>query len=228
VEAQEGLPKHLLFSQSPRGAVKSQVSAAIAARLSMTTGRIIPEVRSLPGKWICRTEPIKPVPAIFQTMNIWTETSWFALQSRPHHEDLAAGSVANLALETFLPRIRQETLVCGFERMVPLFPGYFFARFTPTLSLERVRYARGVLRVAGSTGYPIPVEENIIAAILPASNPTVSSNWKNRSSTPATRSSSSKAPSLAGSAKSNANGTTANASPFCWRPWNRGLGVKGR
>jgi transcriptional antiterminator RfaH len=98
---------------------------------------------------------------------LWQETNWFAVQSKPHRESLAAASVAKLEVEVFLPKIRQEQLVCGFERVVvkPLFPGYFFAKFSPVMLLETVRYARGVLRVIGSALFPVPMEKEIISAI---------------------------------------------------------------
>lgn len=95
------------------------------------------------------------------------ETNWYTLQSKPRRESLAAASVSEFEIEVFLPRIRQAQVVCGVERLVtkPLFGGYFFARFCPSLLLESVRYARGVLRVVGSAHFPIPLDEEIIAAI---------------------------------------------------------------
>jgi transcriptional antiterminator RfaH len=100
-------------------------------------------------------------------MDFWSETNWFAVQTKPQRENLAAGSLAELDLMVFLPRIRQEQLVCGFERTVtkPLFPGYLFARFSPVLFLEAIRFARGVLRVVGNPACPIPVDEEIIFTI---------------------------------------------------------------
>lgn len=100
-------------------------------------------------------------------MDFWQETSWFAVQSKPFHEKLGAASVAELDVEIFLPRIKQEQLVCGVTRLVtkPLFPGYFFAQFCPLLSLDAVRYAHGVLRVVGGASIPIPLDAEVIAAI---------------------------------------------------------------
>src|SRR5215207_2976218 len=43
----------------------------------------------------------------------WTEANWFAVQAKPHRENLAAASISNLEIEVFLPRIKQEQLVCG-------------------------------------------------------------------------------------------------------------------
>ena len=95
-----------------------------------------------------------------------SETNWFAIQAKPFRENLAASSISKLDLEVFLPKIKQEQLVCGIWRVVakPLFPGYLFARLCPLLSLDAVRYARGVLRVVGTSRFPIPLDAEIILA----------------------------------------------------------------
>ena len=79
------------------------------------------------------------------SMDFWRETYWFAVQTKPYRESLAAASVAKLDVEVCLPKIRQEQPVCGVPRFVSkaLFTGYFFARFCPLLSLDAVRYASG-------------------------------------------------------------------------------------
>jgi transcriptional antiterminator RfaH len=47
----------------------------------------------------------------------------------------------------------------------PLFPGYFFARFSSLISLQAVESARGVLHVIKSGVWPIPVDDEIIREI---------------------------------------------------------------
>ena len=100
-------------------------------------------------------------------MDLCSEINWYAVQSKPHYEGLAAARVAKLDVEVFLPKIRQEQSVCGVWRLVakPLFPGYFFARFCPPLSLDAVRYAQGVLRIVGTRHFPLPLEADIITSI---------------------------------------------------------------
>src|SRR6185503_9815033 len=97
-------------------------------------------------------------------MDIWHETNWFAVQTKPSRENVAAGSLAQLDVEVFLPKVRQEQLVCGVARMVtkPLFCNYLFGRFCPVLLLDAVRYACGVLRVVSTSGLPLPLEAGII------------------------------------------------------------------
>lgn len=96
----------------------------------------------------------------------WSKTNWFAVQAKPLRLDLAVSCLASLNFELFLPRVRRERAGgnAGWDS-APLFPGYFFARFCPLVSFDAVRYARGVLRIVGTTRAPVPVEPRIIDAI---------------------------------------------------------------
>jgi transcriptional antiterminator RfaH len=100
-------------------------------------------------------------------VDFWQKMNWFVVQTKAYQEKVAAARVARLDLEVFLPRIREEQSVCSVVRMVTkaLFPGYFFIRFCPLESLEAVRYTQGVLRVVGSSRFPIPVASEILAGI---------------------------------------------------------------
>ena len=100
-------------------------------------------------------------------MDFMIETRWFAVQTKPQRENLAAASISKLDLEVLLPKIRQQQLVCGVKRNLTkaLFTGYLFAKFSPVLLLDSVRYARGVLRVLGTGSLPTPVDDEIILTI---------------------------------------------------------------
>jgi len=100
-------------------------------------------------------------------MEFWQKTNWFAIQTKPYQENLAAARVARLDAEVFLPKMEHEQIICGFARLInkPLFPGYFFAQFCPILSYEAVRYAYGVIRVVGARHFPIPLDAGVISAI---------------------------------------------------------------
>ncbi len=99
--------------------------------------------------------------------DFYREIHWFAVHTKPHREDAAALNIARLDLEVFLPKIKQERLICGVPRDVikPLFPGYLFARFRPAAHLHLIRYARGVLRVVSCGDTPLPVDEAIVQEI---------------------------------------------------------------
>jgi len=91
--------------------------------------------------------------------------SWFAVQARPAAEDIAAGTLASLDLETVLPKVRRlvgRRLQAQFRRR-PMFPGYLFVRCNPALHLHAIRYSRGVLRVVGGRENPAPVDDQVIA-----------------------------------------------------------------
>ena len=100
-------------------------------------------------------------------VDFWQKTSWFAIETKAYQENLAAKRVGKLGLEVFLPRIREERSVCGVVRSVTkaLFPGYFFSRFCPFVSLDTVRHSHGVSRVVGSERYPIPVDDEVVRDI---------------------------------------------------------------
>ena len=95
------------------------------------------------------------------------ELNWFAIQAKPHQEELASARVANLKIEVFFPRIKRCKSVCGVSRMVvqALFQGYFFARFVPTVSVDLVRHCYGVFRIVGTPQFPLPVEPEILSSI---------------------------------------------------------------
>jgi transcriptional antiterminator RfaH len=97
--------------------------------------------------------------------NIWNNLNWFAVQAKPHQESLAAARIAKLDLEVFLPRVKRWKSVGGVPRWLTqqLFPGYFFSRFVPSVSLDAVRFSMGVLRVVGGNQFPIPVDAETVA-----------------------------------------------------------------
>jgi transcriptional antiterminator RfaH len=100
-------------------------------------------------------------------VEFWQKTSWFAVETRAHRENLATRHIAKLNLEVFLPLMKREQWVCGVIRSVTkaLFPGYFFARFRPSEFLDPVRHSYGVTRVVGSERFPIPVGDEVVRDI---------------------------------------------------------------
>jgi transcriptional antiterminator RfaH len=97
----------------------------------------------------------------------WKKLNWFAIQTKPRREDQAASNVRRLGVTVLLPKIKREKFEFGHRRGVikPLFPGYLFARFSPSPHLHSIRYARGVARVLGVGETPFPVGDEIIGII---------------------------------------------------------------
>lgn len=100
-------------------------------------------------------------------VNLWGDTSWFAIQTKTRQEKFAATNIATLGIRILLPLVRVERLMRGNPRggTKPLFPGYFFARFCPQNSLESVKVARGVLQVVGSGRMAIPIPDGVVQEI---------------------------------------------------------------
>jgi transcriptional antiterminator RfaH len=97
----------------------------------------------------------------------WRDVNWFAIQAKPRRESFASQNIGALGIEVLLPRIKVERLLHGAARQgtKPLFPGYFFARFSPVNAFESVKATQGVLRVVSSGRTPIPVHDEIIREI---------------------------------------------------------------
>lgn len=100
-------------------------------------------------------------------MDGWPDVKWYAVHTKPAREDGAAMSISRLGLEVLLPRMQVERMVYGRAHTVirPMFPGYLFARFSPSRYLHLINFARGVRSVLSGSGAPLPVEEEIIDAI---------------------------------------------------------------
>lgn len=100
-------------------------------------------------------------------MDWFHDINWFAVYAKRFRERLAAHSVGTQGVEVFLPMVKVEC----FEDVVikvgskPLFPGYFFARFCPEVSLVAVESSHGVLQVVRCGRYPIPVNDKAVQEI---------------------------------------------------------------
>lgn len=99
-------------------------------------------------------------------MNNLQETNWFAVQTKPSQEDLAAFNLGRLGLDIFLPKIKQDKRDgrrSGITK--PMFPRYLFARFCPLRYMHLIIYARGVRQIVCAGDTPVPVDESIIESI---------------------------------------------------------------
>jgi transcriptional antiterminator RfaH len=95
------------------------------------------------------------------------DINWFAVHTKRFREAVAASNVGGLGLEVFLPMVKVECLdqLAIKVGTKPLFPGYFFARFNPAVSLESIESMQGVLYVIKSGLWPVPVDEHVVREI---------------------------------------------------------------
>jgi len=92
---------------------------------------------------------------------------WYVIQTKPKKEDEASSylstkglDIFNPLMETFSPRNGK-----GNREFKPLFPSYIFGKFDLDRNYPLVRWARGVKKILGFGGYPIPVSEEVIEVI---------------------------------------------------------------
>jgi transcriptional antiterminator RfaH len=89
------------------------------------------------------------------------------VQSKPREEERAHHFLVQKSLQTYLPRMEVITIRGGRSVMKekPLFPGYLFCRFDPEESLAHVRWTKGVAKILPESVSPMPISEDIIAAM---------------------------------------------------------------
>ena len=93
--------------------------------------------------------------------NDWS-TGWYCLRAKPKMEMLASQTLSTLKnVEVFLPRTirpkKEKT-----SPVLPLFPGYLFAKFNPVTHLRNVHFARGVSYVVRKNEVPVHVPSEVM------------------------------------------------------------------
>lgn len=98
--------------------------------------------------------------------DITNKEEWYAVYTKSRHEKVAETNLKNRGVTTFLPL--REVVSRWKDRNktihVPLFPSYVFVNIG-TMDLHRVIYTKGVLKVVGTNGTPVPVPADQVEAI---------------------------------------------------------------
>lgn len=93
--------------------------------------------------------------------------SWFVIHTKPGNEHRVETNLSNQEIEVFLPLL--ETFQYSHEKMIqkikPLFPNYLFAKLDIDVHYYKVKWTRGVSKILGIGGEPIPISEKVIQAI---------------------------------------------------------------
>ena len=96
-----------------------------------------------------------------------TGLKWYVVQSKPREELRAEHFLKEKGLQVYLP-LMEVAITRGFRDVMkekPLFPSYLFCRFDPAASLGYVRWTKGVTKILPISISPVPVEDDLIAAI---------------------------------------------------------------
>lgn len=93
---------------------------------------------------------------------------WYVLQCKPGQGDRALEHLQNQDIGCFYPKIMVEKLRRGKRnsKLEALFPGYIFIKLSQEDPMwSKLRSTRGVLRIVGFGGKPLPVGEAVIGHI---------------------------------------------------------------
>ncbi len=86
-------------------------------------------------------------------------TNWYVINTKPKKEFQVEKLFAEGGFVYYNPVYRVE------NRIQPFFPGYGFLAFEFPSQYQMVKYTRGVKRVVGNRGGPIPIPEEVIQEI---------------------------------------------------------------
>ena len=89
---------------------------------------------------------------------------WYVIYTKPRAEEVAEEELGKKAISDFLPRIRQIRVRKHRLRecIQPLFPNYVFARFIIPDEYYDVIWAKGVKRIVGGRGAPVPLDDSVV------------------------------------------------------------------
>jgi transcriptional antiterminator RfaH len=91
------------------------------------------------------------------------ERAWYAVEAKPHKAPLVVANLQQEGIDYYQPRL--EVPGRRRKRVVPLFPGYLFARIGNVSDSVRVRYTPGVKGIVGGTEMPMPIDDEVIDSI---------------------------------------------------------------
>jgi transcriptional antiterminator RfaH len=95
------------------------------------------------------------------------EKKWFVVQTKFNLEDYSLLHLRNKDIEVYLPKLEVITFHARRRNMIrkPLFPCYLFVHVDEDISLNRVRWTKGVVRILLNRIQPIPLDDEVIEEI---------------------------------------------------------------
>jgi transcriptional antiterminator RfaH len=93
--------------------------------------------------------------------------AWYLVQCKPKQDARAEEHLLRQGYGCCRPTRRREQLVCGRRQTIveSLFPGYLFVHLDDDASWAPLRSTRGVSRVIGFGGQPLPVSDALIVQL---------------------------------------------------------------
>jgi len=92
---------------------------------------------------------------------------WYVIQTKPGNEHRVETNLSNQGIEVFLPLLESFQYSSGkmIQKIKSLFPNYVFATLDINLHYYKVKWTRGVNKILGNGGEPLPVSEKVIQTI---------------------------------------------------------------
>lgn len=87
---------------------------------------------------------------------------WYVVHAKPLREAVAVLQLTQREVETFFPRLALPDHASARRRLVPLFPGYLFARLEVPGEIHAVLWSPGVKALVGPPGAPTAVDDGVV------------------------------------------------------------------
>lgn len=99
--------------------------------------------------------------------NMHEGKAWYLVQCKPRQDERAEEHLGRQGYECFRPHCQRERLVRGriLLQKESLFPGYLFVRLAADANWAPLRSTRGVSRLVGFGGMPLPIGDELIAEL---------------------------------------------------------------
>jgi len=96
-----------------------------------------------------------------------TNPQWYVIQTKPANEHRVEAHLSNQEIAVFLPMLETFHYLNGkmIPKIKPMFPSYLFARLDIHVAYYQVKWTRGVNKILGIGGDPIPVSEKVIQTL---------------------------------------------------------------
>lgn len=93
--------------------------------------------------------------------------SWYVIQTKPSNEHRVETNLSNQEIEVFFPKCEKFQYAQGrlVQKIKPLFPNYLFAKLDIDTHYYKVKWTRGVSKILGVGGEPIPISEKVVLTI---------------------------------------------------------------
>jgi len=92
---------------------------------------------------------------------------WYVIQTKPANEHRVEAHLSNQEIAVFLPMLETFHYLNGkmIPKIKPMFPSYLFAKLDIHAAYYKVKWTRGVNKILGIGGDPIPVSEKVIQTL---------------------------------------------------------------